>query len=111
MALHIKKGDLVEIITGDQKGSTGKVLRVIPHKNRVIVQGQNLAKKHVKPSRKNPQGGRLNIEQPINISNVLPVNPKNSKATRISYKIQKDGSKERVAEDGSVISIVKKAKK
>ncbi len=110
MARHIKKGDTVEIITGDHKGATGRVLRVIPEKNRVIVQGHNIAKKHVRPSRKNPQGGRISVEQPIHISNVLPVNPKSSKGSRVSYKISKDGSKKRVATDGNEIGVVKRAK-
>jgi large subunit ribosomal protein L24 len=110
MSLHIKKGDTVEIITGDHKGATGRVLRVIPEKNSVVVQGHNIAKKHVRPSRKNPQGGRINIEQPIHISNVLPVNPKSSKGSRVRYKVGEDGSKKRLAADGSEIGVVKKAK-
>ena len=110
MALHIKKGDTVEIIAGDHKGGTGKVLRVDPDKDRVIVQGHNLVKKHVRPSRKNPQGGRINVEQPIHISNVLPVNPKTSKGSKVRFNIDKDGSKKRVAKDGSEIGIVRKAK-
>ena len=110
MALHVKKGDIVEIITGDHKGATGRVLRVIREKNRVIVQGHNIAKKHVRPSRKNPQGGRINVEQPIHISNVLPVNPKSSKGTKVRYQVNPDGSKKRVAIDGSEIGIVRRAK-
>lgn len=110
MALHIKKGDTVEIITGDHKGATGRVLRVLTQKNSVIVQGHNIAKKHVRPSRKNPQGGRINVEQPIHISNVLPVNPKSSKGSKVHYKIEKDGTKKRLAVDGTEIGIVKKAK-
>ncbi len=108
MALHVKKGDTVEVIAGDHKGTTGKILRVIPEKSKVIVQGLNIAKKHVKPSGKNPQGGRINVEQPIHISNVLPVNPKSSKATRVQYKLKKDGSKIRVAADGTEIGTVRK---
>ncbi len=65
MAMHIKKDDMVQVIAGDYKGTTGKVLRVMRDENKVILQGINLAKKHVKPSRKSPSGGRLNIEQPI----------------------------------------------
>jgi large subunit ribosomal protein L24 len=110
MALHIKKGDTVEIIAGDHKGATGRVLRVIPNKNKVVVQGHNIAKKHVRPSRKNPQGGRIDVEQPIDISNVLPVNPKSSRGNRIRFKIDKDGSKKRVATDGSEIGVTRKAK-
>ena len=110
MALHIKKGDMVEIIAGDHKGATGRVLRVIPEKNKVVVQGQNIAKKHVRPSRRNPQGGRINVEQPIHISNVLPINPKGSRGSRIHYQINEDGSKRRVATDGTEIGTVKRAK-
>lgn len=110
MALHIKKGDMVEIIAGDHKGATGKILRVIPRKNSVVVQGHNLVKKHVRPSRKNPQGGRISIEQPIHISNVLPVSPKSSGGSKVRYKIEKDGSKKRIAADGVEIGVVRKAK-
>jgi len=110
MAVHIKKGDTVEIITGDHKGATGKVLRVIPKKNSVVVQGHNIAKKHVRPSRKNPQGGRINVEQPIHISNVLPVIPKSSKGSRVRYQVDADGSKKRLAADGTEIGIIRKAK-
>ena len=110
MALHIKKGDMVEIIAGDHKGATGRVLRVIPNKNNVIVQGHNIVKKHVRPSRKNPQGGRINIEQPINISNVLPVSPKSSRGTKVRYRVEKDGSKKRLAANGVEIGVVRKSK-
>ena len=110
MALHIKKGDMVEIIAGDHKGATGRVLRVIPEKQRVVVQGHNIAKKHVRPSRKNPQGGRINVEQPIHISNVLPVNPKSSRGSKVHYQVEKDGSKKRLAIDGVEIGIVRRAK-
>jgi large subunit ribosomal protein L24 len=110
MALHIKKGDIVEIITGDHKGATGRVLRVIREKNSVIVQGHNIAKKHVRPSRKNPQGGRINVEQPIHISNVLPVSPKSSKGSRVRFGVDKDGGKKRLASDGSEIGVVRRVR-
>jgi large subunit ribosomal protein L24 len=111
MALHIKKGDMVEIITGDHKGAVGKVLRVVPEKESIVVQGHNVAKKHVRPSRRNPHGGRIDVEQPIHISNVLPVNPKSSRGSRVRYQINADGSKKRLATDGSEIGIVKRAHK
>jgi large subunit ribosomal protein L24 len=110
MAVHVKKGDIVEIIAGDHKGATGKVLRVIREKNRVVVQGHNIAKKHVRPSRKNPQGGRINVEQPIHISNVLPVNPKSSKGSRVRFEVGQDGGKKRIASDGSEIGVVRRVK-
>ena len=110
MASHIKKGDTVEIIAGDHKGASGRVLRVIPDKKSVIVQGHNIAKKHVRPSRKNPQGGRINIERPIHISNVLPVNPKSSKGSRVRYQVTEDGGKKRLAADGTEIGNIRRAK-
>ena len=102
---------MVQVITGDHKGTTGKVLRVLRDENRVIIQGINLAKKHVKPSRKSPSGGRINIEQPIHVSNVLPINPKTSKASRIHFEIGSDGGKQRVASDGTKISVIRYPKK
>ena len=110
MALHVKKGDMVQIIAGDHKGATGRVLHVYPDDNAVIIQGQNIAKKHVRPSRRNPQGGRIGVEQPVHISNVLPVNPKSSKGTRVRYTQTETGGKKRVATDGTELGTVKKAK-
>lgn len=110
MALHVKKGDLVQIITGDHKGATGRVLHVYPDKHTVVVQGQNIAKKHVRPSRRNPQGGRISVEQPIHISNVLPVNPKTSQGTRVRYVQGPDEGKKRVATDGTELGAVRRAK-
>lgn len=111
MAMHIKKDDMVQVIAGDHKGTTGKVLRVMQDENKVIIQGINLAKKHVKPSRKSPSGGRINIEQPIHVSNVLPINPKTSKASRVHFEIGSNGGKLRVAEDGTKISVIRHPKK
>jgi large subunit ribosomal protein L24 len=109
MARHVKKGDLVQIISGDNKGVTGKVLRVIPETNKVVIEGCNRRYKHVRPSQKNPQGGRVQIEQPIHISKVLPVNPKSSMATRVRYEQNKDGSKKRLAVDGTEIGVVRRS--
>ena len=109
MAKHVKKGDTVEIIVGDNKGSTGRVMQVISKTNRVVVEGLNLAYKHVRPSQQNPQGGRIRVERSIHISNVLPVNPKSSKGSRVRFEVSKDGGKKRVAVDGSEIGAVKKA--
>ena len=111
MAIHVKKGDMVEIIAGDNKGSTGEVMKVIPNKSRVLVKGLNLAYKHVRPSQQNPQGGRVRVERPIHISNVLPLDSKSSKGTRVRFVIGDDGSKKRVSITGNEISVVKKAKK
>jgi large subunit ribosomal protein L24 len=109
MALHVKKGDTVEIVAGDHKGATGRVLSVNPARQTVVVQGHNIAKKHVRPSRRNPQGGRISIEQPIHMSNVMPVNPKSSKGTRVRFRVESDKSKKRIAVDGTMIGEVRKA--
>ncbi len=102
MAQRIKKGEMVEVITGDSKGRQGKVLRVDPKKHRVVVEGVNVVMRHVRPSRKNPQGGRLQIEKPIHLSNVQPVNAKTGKGTRVRFQTS-GGKKQRVATTGDVI--------
>jgi len=108
MARNIKKGDTVQIIAGDNKGVNGRVIRVLPGKDRVLVEGVNLVYKHIRPSQKSPQGGRIRIEQPIHISNVLPVSPKTSKGTRVRFVTDAKGVKRRIATDGSELSVVKK---
>lgn len=108
MAKHVKKGDMVEVITGEHKGTAGRVMRVIPSKNRVVVEGVNRRYKHVRPSRKYPQGGRIQIEQPVHISNVLPINPKTSKGTRVKFATDEKGGKKRLGIDGTEIGVVKK---
>lgn len=95
--LKIKKGDEVVILTGKDKGSKGEVLKVLPEERRVIVQGVNVVKKHRKPTQLNPQGGIENIEKSIDVSNVALVDPKEGKATRVGFKVLKDGKKVRVA--------------
>jgi large subunit ribosomal protein L24 len=111
MARHVKKGDTVEVMAGVNKGATGRVMRVLPDKNRVLVEGVNLAFKHVRPSQKNPQGGRIRVERPIHISNVQPVNPKSSKGSRVRFESDAKGVKKRVAVDGTEIGVVTKAAK
>jgi large subunit ribosomal protein L24 len=101
---------MVQIIAGDHKGATGRVLHVYPDKNVVVVQGQNIAQKHVRPSRRNPQGGRIGVEQPIHISNVLPVHPKAPKGTRVRYQQGDDGGKKRTTVDGVEIGSVRRPK-
>ena len=84
--LHIKKGDTVYVNAGDSKGQTGKVLRVIPDKERAIVEGINMVSKHTKPNAKNTQGGIVKQEAPIHISNLQPVDPKSGQPVRIGRK-------------------------
>lgn len=110
MAYHVKKGDEVQIIAGDHKGVKGRILTVDHDKGRVTIQGHNLAKKHVKPSRQNPQGGRIDVEQPIHISNVLPVNTKTSKGSRVRFQVGTDGTKKRIALDGTELGTLRRGK-
>jgi len=98
MPKHVRKGDLVIVTSGNSRGMTGKVLKVIPDKDRVLVQGVNLRKKHMKPTQINPQGGIFEREQPMHISNVSPV--VEGKPTRVRFEIRKDGGKVRVAARG-----------
>ncbi len=94
--MYIKKGDTVTVITGKDAGKRGKVLRVIPDDNRLVVEGINKAKKHQKPSRSLPQGGILQIESPLNASNVMLLCSKCNKPTRAAKKFLDNDQKVRV---------------
>ena len=85
--MKIHKDDKVLVISGNFKGKTGKVLKVFPKENRVIVEGVNIRKRHSKPTQQNPQGGIVEKEAPINVSNVMVIDPKSGEATRIGKKI------------------------
>ena len=85
----IKTGDTVQVITGDYKGTEGKVLEVLTDKNKAIVEGVNVVKRHTKPSTKNPQGGIVEKEAPIQISN-LSLLTKKGETTRVGYKMEGD---------------------
>lgn len=89
--LHIKKGDIVFVNTGKDKGQTGRVLKVYVDKQRAIVEGLNMVSKHAKPNAKNPQGGIEKKEAPIHISNLNVVDPKSGKPTRIGRKLGEKG--------------------
>ncbi len=97
MARHVRKGDTVTIIAGDDKGKTGEVLVVYPTRGKVLVAGVNRVYRHLRPSRQHPQGGRIQKEMPINISNVLPTDPKTSQPTRVGFRVNSAGVKERFA--------------
>ena len=84
--LHIKKNDTVVVLAGEDKGKTGKVLKVLTDKQRAIVEGVNIINKSAKPSAKNPQGGFEKVEAPIHISNLSLIDPKSGKPTRVSIK-------------------------
>ena len=88
--IHIKKGDTVYVNAGNDKGKTGKVLSVIPSKDRAIVEGVNMVKKHTKPKSKQPQGGIVEQEAGIHISNLQLIDPKSGKPTRVGYRMDGD---------------------
>ena len=90
----IKSGDTVRVMSGKDRGKTGTVLKVIRDKDRILVEGVNIVTKRVKPTAENPQGGLVEKEAPIHISNVMLVDPKKGVPTRVGYKI-KDGKKVR----------------
>ena len=90
--LHIKKGDIVFVNAGEDKGKTGRVLQVLVKDNRAIVEGINVVSKHTKPNAKNPQGGIEKKEAPIHLSNLNVVDPKSGKATRIGRKLNEKGA-------------------
>jgi large subunit ribosomal protein L24 len=94
---HIKKGDTVMVLSGEDKGRTGKVLKMIRDKERAIVEGVNIKTKSSKPTAKNPQGGFVKVEAPVHISNLSLIDPKSGKPTRISIKVNEDGKKVRIA--------------
>ena len=90
--LHIKKGDVVFVNAGEDKGKTGRVLKVIVSEERAIVEGINMVSKHTKPNAKSPQGGIEKKEAPVHISNLNVLDPKSGKPTRIGRKLDENGS-------------------
>ncbi|MCE2732729.1 MAG: 50S ribosomal protein L24 [Cyclobacteriaceae bacterium] len=95
--LHIRKGDTVKVIAGDDKGKTGKVLEVIASKNRAVVEGIAIVTKHTKPSAGKPEGGIKKTEGTINISNLMLVDPASGKPTRVGRKLNAEGKLQRYA--------------
>jgi len=107
----IRSGDLVEVKTGNARGTRAKVLSVDPGKGKIVVEGVNRVYRHMKRSQKNPQGGRLSKEMPINASNVLVVCSACSKATRIGIRLADNGGKSRVCKKcGGEMGVLRTAK-
>jgi large subunit ribosomal protein L24 len=103
MAARIREGDLVVVVSGDDRGKRGKVLRVLPDAGRVVVEGVNLVFKHLRKSPKNPQGGRMRREASVHLSKVMPVDPDTSRGTRVGMRVE-GGRKVRVGRrSGAVI--------
>ncbi len=93
--LHVKKDDVVKIIAGKEQGKTGKVLRVFPAKGRVVVESLNVVKRHTRPNQLNPEGGIVEKEAPLSVSNVMLVCGSCNEATRTGIRLLDDGSKTR----------------
>ena len=94
---RIRRGDTVQIISGKYKGAQGKILAVIRDEDKVIVEGVNVKKRHVKPNARMPQGGIVEREAPIHACKVMPVDPETGKPTRVRIRVAEDGKKSRVA--------------
>ena len=109
--MNIRKDDKVVVISGKDKGKTGKVLMVEPESGRIYVEGVNIVKKHQKARTQTSPSGIIEREGSIDASNVMLIDPKTGEATRIGYKVNEDGSKDRIAKkSGTVLNTVKKAK-
>jgi large subunit ribosomal protein L24 len=103
---RVRKGDTVVVISGKNKGQRGKVLRVIHKTGRVVIERVAMVKRHTKPSQKNPQGGIIEKEGSIHLSNVMPVDPGTDAKTRVKIKVE-DGQRRRVGKSGTVIEAAK----
>ena len=111
MAIHVRKNDTVEVIAGDHRGARGKVLRVDPRRGVVVVEGVNLVYRHVRPTRRNPQGGRIQKEAPIHISNVLPYDSGAGRGLRTHFELERGASgkvaaKRRVTRAGTGLHVL-----
>lgn len=110
--MFIKVNDVVQVIAGDDKGKRGKVVSIDRENNKVVVQGVNLVYRHMKPSRRNQQGGRLSKEMAVSISNVALIDPSTNKPTRVGVRYLADGTKEVYAKkSGTTIRTLSKPRK
>ena len=105
MASKIRKGDQVVVITGAHKGTVGAVSKVLPEFNQIVIEGVNRVKRHMRPTPRMPEGGIIEKDRPIHVSNVALVDPSTGKPTRVRFQLDADGNKTRVAvKSGSVIT-------
>jgi large subunit ribosomal protein L24 len=107
--MHIRINDIVQVISGDDSGKRGKVVAVDHSKNKVTVQGVNLVYRHLKPSRMNPQGGRLSKEMPVSAANVAMIDPQTNQPTRVGIRYEADGTKVLIAKkSGTTLRVLSK---
>lgn len=116
MALHVRKNDMVEVICGDHRGARGKVLRVDPKRALVVVEGVNMVFRHVRPTRKNPQGGRVQKEAPVKLCNVLPYDSSAGRGKRVHFEVTRDENgkvrtKRRLTTKGTALHTLTRATK
>jgi large subunit ribosomal protein L24 len=109
--MNIRKDDTVIVMTGDDAGNTGRVLRVLPDKGKIVVEGINKVYKHVRPNRRNPQGGRLSKEMPVDVSNVQILCPACRRGVRVGRRYTAEGRKERYCKKcGGSLGFLSKAR-
>ncbi|TVP55107.1 MAG: 50S ribosomal protein L24 [Gemmatimonadales bacterium] len=94
---HIVKGDRVRVIRGNYRDMEGSVMRVMADEGRVVVEGVNMRKRHQRPTQNNPDGGIVTMEMPVDISNVMLIDPASGEPSRVKIRVEKDGTKERIA--------------
>ena len=110
MARSIRRGDMVQVISGDDRGKVGRVLAVIPDKNRVLVEKVNMVRRHTKARRQGQQGGIIEKEAPVHLSKVLLYDAKAGRGVRVGVRVLADGTRERVSKvSGEVIAVKGKA--
>ena len=114
MAMSIRKNDVVQVISGDHRGARGKVLRIDRERGLVVVEGVNMVYRHVRPTRRNPQGGRLQKEAPIHVSNVQAYDPGAGRGHRVHFEVDRDEAgkvvlKRRVTAAGTTLHTVTRA--
>ena len=101
---RLKVGDLVQVISGKDRGKQGRITKLIKDDDKVVVEGINTVTKHQKPNARNQQGGKVTKEAPLHASKVMPVDPSTNKPTRVKSKTSEDGTKTRVAKSGATIT-------
>jgi large subunit ribosomal protein L24 len=107
--VHVRRGDRVRVMRGNFAGQEGTVLRVLPRENRVVIEGINLRKRHMRPTEDNPEGGIVTFEAPIHASNVMLLDPESGDPTRVRHEVDEDGTKERIAvKSGNAIPVSRK---
>jgi len=102
---RLKVGDLVQVISGKDRGKQGKITKILVDEDKVVVEGVNTVTRHTRPTPRNQQGGKITKDAPMYASKVMPVDPQSGKPTRVKIKTAEDGTKTRVAKSGATITV------